>query len=297
MRKPDPYPLHRRFIAPAHALHDIWRVIVVVLGFEIVFEATPYLFTGPATDPFGPPAPVTALDTLVEFAAFIIPCIALLVLVRLFHRRGLGSLTGPRSAAWRDLRRVALAVGLVLLVQEPLRMWDQWDALARMRPFDQWAVMLPFAFAALLIQVGTEEIYFRGYLQQQLAVRYRNPLIWMVIPSAFFGLAHFVNGATPLDGAIWAIWAMALGLACADLTARTGNIGAAVGLHLANNVFALLITGIEDWPTSGLALWLYPYQDPWGLDPPPFSILALDLTLSLAGIWVMWLAARVALRR
>ncbi len=294
MRRPDPYPLHRHFVAPAAARRNLWLVLLVVVGFELVFEATPYIFT-----PYSGPGriTVTPLDTLVEFAAFIIPCIALLVLVRLIHKRGFFSLTGPHQQAWRDLRRVTIAVGLVLLIQEPLRLSGEWDYFARIRPLDQWAVMLPFAFVALLIQVGTEELYFRGYLQQQMGALSDSRWVWMVLPSAFFGLAHYVNGVTPVEGTVWAIWAMALGLACADLTARTGTIGAAVGLHLANNAFALLVTAVEDWPASGLALWLYPYQNPWSYTDPSAAAAMIDLTLSVTGIWVMWLAARVAVRR
>ena len=297
MRLSDPYPLHRAFIAPAAARRSLWLVLIVVIGFEVVFESTPFLFTPAAETQGDLRSPVTAFDTLVEFSAFIIPCLALIALVRLVHHRGFATLTGPRQAAWADLRRVAIAVGLVLLLQEPLRLWGEFAYFERMRPLDQWAVMLPFAFAALLVQVGTEEIYFRGYLQQQLAVLSRSRWVWMAIPSTFFGLAHFVNGATVIEGTVWAIWAGALGVACADLTARTGNIGAAVGLHLSNNAFALLITGVEDWPASGLALWLYPYQDPYSLGEPPVDIMLFDLVLALTGVLVMWLAARVAIRR
>ena len=62
----------------------------------------------------------------------------------------------------------------------------------------------------------------------------------MVLPSVMFGALHFWNGNGAAEGVLWAIWATALGIACADLTARTGNLGAAIGLHMANNVFALL---------------------------------------------------------
>ncbi len=297
MRRPDPYPLHRHFVAAAIARPSLWRVAIVVLGFEAVFEATPYIFSPNYDAAFGERPSVTSLDTLLEFAAFIVPCLALLALVWLIHKRGFWSLVGPRVDAGRDLRRVVIAVGIVLLLQEPLRLWGEWDYIERMRPLDQWLILLPFALAALLVQVGTEEIYFRGYLQQQLGVLSESRWVWMVIPSALFGLAHYINGSTPAEGTVWAIWAMALGMACADLTARTGNIGAAVGLHLANNTFAILVIAVEDWPASGLALWLYPYQDPWDFDGPLAISVAMDLTIGLAGVLVMWLAARVAIRR
>ena len=83
----------------------------------------------------------------------------------------------------------------------------------------------------------------------------------MGLPSLLFGAAHYLNGFGPADAVLYALWATLLGLACADLTARTGNIGAAIGLHLSNNLFAFLIVGEKGTPSSGLVLFLYPATD------------------------------------
>lgn len=297
MRSRDPYRPHRAFVAPALAKTQLWRVLLVIVGFEVVFESTPFIFTAPGADMAFGRTRVTPLDTLLEFAAFAIPCAALLFLIRLLHQRGLRSLTGPRDAVWRDMRRVAIAVSLAMLVPEIMRVTGDWDYFFYTRPLAAWLTLIPFALVALLIQVGTEELYFRGYLQQQLAARSQSPLVWMLGPSLFFGLAHFINGTTPLEGLVWAIWAACLGLACADLTARTGNLGAAIGLHLANNGFAILVTGVMDWPASGLALFLYPWQDPLTFDAYTPLIAGFELLHALTALLVMWLAARVALRR
>lgn len=301
MRKPDPYPLMRQFMAPAWARSAVWRVVAVFLVFEIVFEATPYLYQAPGNGGLDGVTRVRPIDTLIEFGAFIIPCTALLLAIHLLHGRGLASLLGPRHAFWQDFRRVTLAVGLVLLVQEPLRIWSEWEYFIQIRDVGQWAVMLPLGLAVLLVQVGTEEIYFRGYLQQQLAVLHRSRLVWLVAPSIYFGLAHFVNGTSPTDSVIWTVWAGCLGLACADLTARTGNLGAALGLHLANNIFALVIIGTLNGPGSGLALFLYPQASGSAVvtahpDTNPLFPL-VDLAFALIGVWIMWMAARVAVRR
>ena len=100
---------------------------------------------------------------------------------------------------------------------------------------------------------------------------------------------------------IWAIWATCLGIACADLTARTGNLGAAMGLHIANNAFALLIVAVEGWPASGLALFLYPYEDPalyaYGIEAVFSPFVIYQLLVMLLSLWIMWIAARIAVRR
>ena len=91
------------------------------------------------------------------------------------------------------------------------------------------------------------------------------------------------------------IWATALGLACADLTARTGNIGAAIGLHIANNLFAFVVSGVQGWPSSGLALLLFPYEDPFAYD---YSLEALfEIITMCLSVHVMWLAARIAIKK
>ena len=79
-----------------------------------------------------------------------------------------------------------------------------------------------------------------------------------------------------------------------------GNIGAAVGLHLSNNLFAFVVVGEVGGPSSGLALFLYPPTDysqfDYGLHTlmEPWVIPEI-LILSLM-VGVMWLAARIAIR-
>lgn len=300
----NPYAAHRAFIRPAWQAAELWRVIAVVVLFEIVFALTPQIFTAflpteAAVDEFY--EGTTAFGTLTQFFSFGVAGVGFVVLLNLIHRRGFWTLIGPAEAAKRDLIRVAWAVGVWLLVLEFMPPWINTADLAEVRDLGTWAVMIPFALAALLIQVGTEEIFFRGYLQQQLACISNSRWIWMFVPSAMFGALHFWNGNGAAEGTIWAIWAMVLGLACADLTARTGNLGAAIGLHLSNNAFALLVVGVKDWPSSGLALFLYPYEDPalysYGAEYLFTPWVIFQLLTMLTTVVIMWLAARIALQR
>ncbi len=299
----DPYRAHAAFIRPAWPVRDLWRVVAMMAMVALIFSLSPVglaLFL-PAEARAAYIAGTSAFGTLLQFFSFAVAGLGLVVLLHLLHRRGFWSLVGDRSAAWADLKRVGGAVGLVLLLIElvpPAALVD--DALV-MRDLGAWLVLLPVALLALLVQVGTEELFFRGYLQQQLACLSRSRWAWMVFPSVLFGALHYWNGFGPADGVIWAVWAGLLGLACADLTARTGNLGAAIGLHLANNAFALLLYAVADWPASGLALFVYPYEDPAALD---YSLARLldpllivqGLTLAL-WVLVMWLAARIAIKR
>lgn len=300
----DRYAAHADFIRPACGARELWRVLMMIIAFEVVFALSPQIFTAflpgeAAVDAFY--EGTTAFGTLAQFFSFGIVGAGFIVLLRLLHGRGFWSLIGPVAAAKQDLIRVAWAVAAWLLVLEFLPPWIDTADLAQVRNFGTWLILVPVALLALLVQVGTEEIFFRGYLQQQFACISRSRLAWMVVPSVMFGALHYWNGNGVAEGTLWAIWATVLGIACADLTARTGNLGAAIGLHLANNAFALLIVGVKDWPSSGVALFLYPYEDPalysYGAEALLNPWVILQLLTMLVSVTIMWLAARIAIKR
>ena len=144
------------------------------------------------------------------------------------------------------------------------------------------------AFVALSVTAGVvEETIFRGWLLWYLQAWM--PLTAAVfVSSALFGLAHWAPQAAGDNAAAYMAWAFAFGLAAADLTARTGTLGAALGLHMANNAFALLVLALAG-PGSGLALWHLP------LDAASPELAAL-LPAEFASLLVAWLAARLVLR-
>jgi membrane protease YdiL (CAAX protease family) len=299
----DPYAPHQSFVVVAAQRPQLWRVVCVIVGFELIFALSSNIVMDVLGLTGGQNAyveGVSTFGTLMQLLTFGIGGVGLVMLVNLLHGRGFWSLIGPVRAAWRDLIVVTVAVALVLLVQEVLPPWYDLS-IANMRPLPRWVLLIPVTVIVLLIQTGTEELMFRGYLQQQLACLSPRRWVWMGIPSVMFGTLHYWNGQGAAQGALWAFWAMMLGMACADLTARSGNLGAAVGLHLANNAFALLLYGIAGWSGTGVALFLFPYEDPAiysdGIDALISPWVILHLATQILSVLVMWLAARIAIRR
>ncbi|HBS98322.1 MAG TPA: CPBP family intramembrane metalloprotease, partial [Citreicella sp.] len=88
-----------------------------------------------------------------------------------------------------------------------------------------WLALLPLTLLALLVQTGSEEILFRGYLQSQLAARLPWPAVWLVLPSALFALGHHAPAIYGANAGLVTLWAFVFGLAMADLTARSGTLG------------------------------------------------------------------------
>ena len=159
---------------------------------------------------------------------------------RLWYRRGLAVLLGPRRWFIRDFSRGVLGVIVVGLAFTPVA-WTLGGGFTAQQPFLNWLYVLPLGLVALLFQTGAEELVFRGFLQHHLSKRFRSPVLWMILPSLVFGLLHFDPESSHGANLVYVGSTALFGLAAADLTMRSGNLGAAWGLHFANNVFALMV--------------------------------------------------------
>lgn len=293
------YDAHSAFVAPARRRAEIWRlllglvlIVAIVLGLTALFHLAVLTYGGDALH-----RDITRLEGTGQTAAgvltllysFLIMTLAVVVVTAQLHRRSPLTLLGPIPLMMRQFGAVVavlIALGIAIAVLPP---WGFDDPVSAGLPPLRWLLLLPLALLAVLIQTSAEEILFRGYLQQQLAARFRSPVIWMVVPALLFGVLHYRPDAGANGGLIM-LWAAGFALAAADLTARAGTLGPAIGLHFMSNASALLILSAEG-TLSGLALFRLQIDmaDPVALRP----YLLIDATMILIG----WLAARLAIRR
>ena len=228
---------------------------------------------------------ITPADTPQETLFFLLMIVGLGVgawtAARFWHKRGLRSLMGRGArvlrhfvlAACVTFAMAAFVFALTFSIAEPL---------VPNLDLSVWLMWLPLALFAVALQTGAEELLFRGYLQSQLAARFRSPLLWLVFPSILFGFAHFGPGL-PLSAALtYVAFAALFGLMAGDLTARTGSIGAAWGMHFANNTLAILVVAVQGSLTG---LGLYRSGDiVTALSLCPLVILDL---MALALVWLL----------
>ena len=296
------YQPHRTFAAPALATAQMPRLILGVVlvegfnsglrwGLDALLRWIPGI-SGQAVW-YGS----TRLGLLIQLSSFAFLALGVVLVVRQLHGRGARSLLGPTTTALRDLRRAFLGAMALFLLVEALPPWWDTAAIMQMRPILPWLLTLPLALAALTIQTGAEELFYRGYIQQQIAARYGRTLIWMLAPNIMFALAHWEPGDFTIPGLQYLLWAFFFGLAASDLTARTGTLGAAVGFHLANNAYAFLFFAEFAAPDSGLALLLFPQGSLSGPITAVGPFFSSAYMTELAGIGLIWLAVRLAIRR
>jgi uncharacterized protein len=123
-----------------------------------------------------------------------------------------------------------------------------------------WLAFLVPLVALVFLQATAEELIFRGYLLQQLALRSRNPLVWAVLPSAVFGALHWAGDLPGEAVAYYVLTTFLMGLALAALVWRTGSLWAAIGVHVGFNAIGLTVVGAEG-VLSGAQLFLFSGED------------------------------------
>jgi len=252
------------YVMPACAEPALWRLLLAVLlvmfvqaGVLAMILVAAYPVIGPL-EYFGwvmklraPGEPAPALVLLFSFTGLFL---GTLLAAAALHGRGPGSLIGPAGEAARAFLLTlaiavpvyALSLGLGMLAYPPVPNLD--PAL--------WLRLLPVALLLVLVQTSAEELFFRGYLAQQLAARFAARWLWMGLPAVLFASGHLAPGT----GASWLTVgaALAFALIAADLTERTGNLGAAIALHFLNNTVAVLLVAVKGTIT-GLALYVTPF--------------------------------------
>jgi len=254
---PELNPRFDAFVAPARRYPQLWRLIagiVVGIVFYLGFVLGLILLAtraglDPARALSGDGSPLESSLLLFSFAGM---SGGVLLAARLFHKRGWASLVGPDLVeAWRYFRLSSTIVFAIMIGWTALGIWD--SPPTPNLPFGIWLVWLPSSLILVLLQTGSEELVFRGYLQQQLAARFRSRWIWWLVPSALFGLAHLDREVMGPNAWLVVADTFLIGLVAADLTARTGNLGAAIGLHFTNNAMVLLFVAMQG-NLSGLSL-------------------------------------------
>jgi membrane protease YdiL (CAAX protease family) len=221
---------------------------------------------------------------LLSFAALIG---GLGLAMRSLHHLPGALLLGPEGRLEHGpfLRGVAVVAGIVAVGLVPMlllgRPAPQQDPLV-------WPLWLLPALPALFVQVAAEEVVFRGYLQGMLAARSANRLVWWVVPALVFGALHWNPAELGENAGLMVAAAVLMGLVLGDVTARTGGLSLAIGLHFANNAYAMLVMATPS-ALSGLALWLSPLDPD---DPAMVRAALIGNIVLIALAYGVWLVIR-----
>jgi membrane protease YdiL (CAAX protease family) len=189
-------------------------------------------------------SPIGILTALASFAGI---WLGLWVAMRWVHGEPLSALigTGHRVSRSGFLKGLA-AVLITSLFSEILLYWLQPDIARGAIGLSSWLLFLIPIVALTLLQTSSEEALFRGYLLRGLASRFRNPLIWALLPALLFTSMHWSTSSTMAINACVLASIAAFALLLTLLVYATGNLGAAFGAHLGNNLTGFLLISHQE---------------------------------------------------
>ena len=135
--------------------------------------------------------------------------------------------------------------------------------------------LLPIS-TVLFFQIGAKELFFCGYLLQTIKASGGN-IVWAaVFPSILFGFGYFDPEAYGLNAYFYVFQTTVLGIILCLVTLRPGNIGAALGIHFANNFLGCFPIRIKGEMNS-IALF------EWQVDPKsPLSMISMIYCVTLS---------------
>ncbi|HLS18590.1 MAG TPA: type II CAAX endopeptidase family protein [Paracoccaceae bacterium] len=299
-----------RYIASGASRHGFWRVILgmVIIGAFWVGGTMAVLSSWRALNTllYGSLGARARLDALIAggspgtvaimLLTFAGIWVGVFLVVRLLHRQRFMTLFAPEGG----IRMKDLAKGFVLaagfaLASIPIALAIAAPVITNL-PLHEWFGFSLLLLVLVFIQATAEELIFRGYLLQQLALRSRNPLIWAVLPAAAFGALHWTNAPTDQLSFYYASATFLIGIALAALVWKTGSLWAATGVHVGFNIIGLSFAG-TDGLFSGSQLLLFPESALLPLMRLDLAVTALMLAFILSPLAPFGPAEREAFQK
>lgn len=257
-----------------------WRYalgVFTIAFFWLVLGYVPYILLAGSVMESSPMLDFVAIN----FSIFMMLA-GLAVTVKLIHRRPLRSLVTPEARVdWRRIGRGAwvwAVIAAAVVAAEHLLFPERYYLSFNLERF------LPFLVAVIVltpIQCAAEELVFRGYAMQGLALLTRRPAVIAAASSLVFTVPHLLNPEVGYHGLlIMAANYFAIGLLLATVTLRDGRLELAIGLHAVNNVLLALVANYE-----GSALMTESIFTARELDPV-YSLVSLILGALLFHGWI-----------
>ena len=109
-----------------------------------------------------------------------------------------------------------------------------------------FGVLLILSLITFPIQASFEEVFFRGYLMQGVGLLSKKPIIPLLVTSFLFGLGHIMNGTGMTLSIFPLIETVIIGIALGIITLGEGGIETAIGIHVINNLYAVLVVSTSD---------------------------------------------------
>ncbi|UVC16387.1 CPBP family intramembrane glutamic endopeptidase [Mesorhizobium onobrychidis] len=230
-------------------------------------------------------SPAGILAALASFAGI---WLGLWAAMRWVHREPLMALIGTsRRVSRSGFFRGLAAVLLTSLLSEILLYLLQPDIARGAIGLSSWLLFLIPIAVLTLLQTSSEEVLFRGYLLRGLANRFQNPFIWALLPALLFTSMHWSPSSTAAINACVLASIAAFALLLTLVVYATGNLGAAFGAHLGNNLTGFLLISHQQSYNSFALFNAKPLEGPGWTTLDAVLIAAIGTICSLLTVLLL----------
>lgn len=263
--------------------------LVVLLGGTYAFIAWRASMAGSA--PTGRPvqdflaSPEGILIALVSFAGI---WIGLWIAMRWVHGEPLSALIGTsRRVSRQGFLKGLAAVLITSLLSEVMLYWLQPEIARGAISLSSWLLFLVPIVLLAFLQTSSEEALFRGYLLRGLANRFRSPLVWTLLPVLLFTALHWSSASSLAINACVLVSIATFALVLTLLVYATGNLGAAFGAHLGNNLTGFLLISHQAGYNSFALFNAKPLEGPGWTTWDAVLIAAIGIVSSLLTVLLL----------
>ena len=260
--------------------------LVVVLGgtyLAIIWHVLP-------GDPRGPlqgflASPIGILTALTSFAGI---WIGLWLAMRFVHGEPLAALFGAsRRVSLPGFVKGLIAVLITSALSEILLYGLQPEIARGAISLSTWLLFLLPIVALTLLQTSSEEMLFRGYLLRGLAKRFQSPYVWALLPVLLFTSLHWSPDSSLAINACVLASIAAFAVLLTLLVYVTGNLGAAFGAHLGNNLTGFLLISHQESYNSFALFNAKPLEGPGWTTTDAVIIAAIGIVCTLLTILLL----------
>jgi len=171
--------------------------------------------------------------------AFVVGIISIFLVARIVHKRRITQMITTRVSIDYDRMLFAMGVGLLILTLSTIFNLQTGETLELNQP--QKSVFIAFVLLAIIItpvQATFEEIFFRGYILQGLALRTKNIMLLCFINGILFMSVHLANPEPYEYGfSQYVVLMIITGGFWTLITIKDNGIEIPMGYHAINNLF------------------------------------------------------------
>ncbi len=225
---------------------------------------------------------------LTALATFAGTWLGLWIAMRWVHGEPLTALVGAsRRVSWSGFLKGLVAVLITSLLSEILLYLLQPEIARGAISLSTWLLFLIPIVALTLLQTSSEEALFRGYLLRGLASRFNSPFIWALLPGLLFTSLHWSSSSSAAINACVLASIAAFALLLTLLVYATGNLGAAFGAHLGNNLTGFLLISHQESYNSFALFNAKPLEGPGWTTLDAMLIAGIGIVCSLLTILLL----------